>query len=77
MLFSVGERDEDVCLSTPTSEMTIYVVVRGRTDNEVCGNQHLKDFLEKKIYSDFREISKDECHLGPDYQASCNSLLCM
>ena len=76
MLFSVGEHNEDVCLSTPTSEITIYVVVRGKTAEEVCENQDLKDFLERTIHSDLREISK-ECHLKPDYQASCEPLSCM
>ena len=77
MLFSAGEHDEDVCLSTPTSEITIYVVVVGKTAEEVCDNQHLKDFLERTIYSEIRGISKDKCHLKPDYQASCEPLLCM
>ena len=76
-LFSVGEYDEDVCLSTPTSEITIYVVVIGKTDEEVCDNQHLKDFLNETINSEFREISKDKCHFKPDYQSSCNPLSCM
>ena len=76
-LFSVGEHDEDVCLSTPTSEITITVVVRGKTHVEACDNQHLKDFLNETIYSDFREISKDKCHFKPVYQSSCNPLECM
>ena len=74
MLFSVGEHDKDVCLSTPTSEITIYVVIRGETAEESCDNQHLKDFLNDIIYS---EISKDQCHFKPDYQASCNPLSSM
>ena len=76
-LFSVGEHDEDVCLSIPTSEITIPVVVVGKTADEVCDNQHLMDFLQKTIHSDFREISKDQCHFKPDYQSSCNPLVCM
>ena len=68
---------EDVCLSTPTSEITIHVVIRSKTHVEACDNQHLKDFLERTIHSDFSEISKDKCHLKPDYQASCKPLSCM
>ena len=77
MLFSVGEHDEDVCLSTPTSEITIKVTVRGKTNNEVCDNQHLEDYLKRTIPNDFIEISKDRCHLKSDYQVTCNPLSCM
>ena len=74
MLFSVGE---ELCLSTPRVEVTIHVIVRGNTvDTDVCGSQHLMNFLRETIMRDFNETSKGKCHFELDNYTSCDKINC-
>ena len=75
MLFSI---EEELCLATPRAEVPIHVIVRGDvSDMDICGSQHLMDYLKGIIYSDFNETSGGEmCHFELDGFTSCSDITC-
>ena len=74
MLFSI---EEELCLSTPRVEVTIHVVVRGNTVGmDMCGSQHLMNYLRMTIMRDFNETSREKCHFELDSYTSCSEVMC-